>query len=709
MKKKLLIAGAALLMAAPVAAQNTDAPRKWSGEFDALIAGQSVVRPEGATVKTLRPDVSVDAIVRVTNAEAVAQYVQEAGYEAEVITPEIITVNIPAKFIPTLTERSDVRFVNATRRFHPLMDEARKETGAEQVQTGEGLETPFKGKGVVVGIIDQGFEYDHPAFGNRVVRYGASTTSGTLTSKRPSTDKLDEDGHATHVTNIAAGSQVKTNPYYGMAPEADLILISSTFQDNAVLKQAKAIKTYAEANDQPWVINMSFGGYIGPHDGSTDYDQGMSALCGEGGLMVAALGNEGGTKMHARRVIESADEPVYLKWKPLSGNDDKFIYSTLVSETTDGKEHLDIKFIIYSGGTRYEPTTAQMNNAYCYVYKGIDANSQRQYFTVQGSLKQLLSNLGISSTSSASFFFEVAGEEGTAFHAWTTPYQYPAEFASSATPYSAKSGDDQYTVGEGAASIGKCVAVGSYNARSQFTNMNGSTLGCGNGSTGAMSNFTSSGPFLGDFVKPAVCAPGGGILSAFSKNATYASDYSYYRVASVSSNGKSFYYGMMSGTSMASPAVTGILALWLEANPKLTYEDVMKILQKTSRRDKNTGDADDTGWNLKSGYGKIDAYEGLKMALEMANQSGINQTMGTEHPVSFMKSADNWKVLFNNDESFADVQVASLNGQVVYSRHIDQPRRGQEQVVDLQHLAPGVYLFNVRTLAGSESRKVVVK
>ena len=79
MKNKLLIAGAALLMAAPVAAQNTDAPRKWSGEFDALIAGQSVVRPEGATVKTLRPDVSVDAIVRVTNAEAVAQYVQEAG------------------------------------------------------------------------------------------------------------------------------------------------------------------------------------------------------------------------------------------------------------------------------------------------------------------------------------------------------------------------------------------------------------------------------------------------------------------------------------------------------------------------------------------------------------------------------------------------------------------------------------------------------
>ena len=80
-------------------------------------------------------------------------------------------------------------------------------------------------------------------------------------------------GHATHVANIAAGSKVSGSDYYGFATDADLILISSDFANSSVLKQAKAIKNYAEKNGQPWVLNMSFGAEIGPHDGSTEFDR----------------------------------------------------------------------------------------------------------------------------------------------------------------------------------------------------------------------------------------------------------------------------------------------------------------------------------------------------------------------------------------------------------------------------------------------------
>ena len=714
MKKHLLIAGAALLMAVPTWAQNNaslQTQRKWSGEFDALIEGRTVQRAAAKGLRTITPECMVDAQVSVTDADAVAKYMADNGYEAEVITDKLVVVTLPPSFIPTLAERTDVNYIHASQQLYPRLSVARTETGVTKVTEGEGLETPFTGKGVVVGIIDQGFEYAHPAFTNRVVRYGASGTSGTLTSSRPTRDSRDDVGHATHVANIAAGSKVSGSDYYGFATDADLILISSDFANSSVLKQAKAIKNYAENNGQPWVLNMSFGAEIGPHDGSTEFDRGMSDLCGPGGLMVAAMGNSGGSKIHARRAFTSDDTPVYLKIKPTSDNINNYIYSTIWSEANDGQSHFDVKFIVYAANKRYEPTSSQMSSSGLYVYKGIDPNNQRQYYTIQGRLDNLIKVLDLSSMSTCSFFFEVTGKKDDAFHAWLDSDNAPCEFVTSATPYRTTQGDDEYLCGEGGASVGKAVAVGSYNVRDTFTNINNATYSMKSwaGSANAMSNFTSPGPQLGDAVKPAISAPGGLVISAFSQNSTYFSDYQDYQIQTVAVNGKKYYYGLMSGTSMASPAVTGILALWLEANPKLTYEDVLKIFQETARRDKTTGDADETGWNARSGYGKIDAYEGLKKALEMANQSGINEMQNTEKPVSFMKNSDEWKVLFNNNETYAQLEVVSMNGQVVYNKRIEAPRRGQEELINLQNLTPGVYVLHVNTLAGSITRKVVVK
>lgn len=714
MKKHLLIAGAALLMAVPTWAQNNaslQTQRKWSGEFDALIEGRTVQRAAAKGLRTITPECMVDAQVSVTDADAVAKYMADNGYEAEVITDKLVVVTLPPSFIPTLAERTDVNYIHASQQLYPRLSEARDETGVTKVTEGEGLETPFTGKGVVVGIIDQGFEYAHPAFTNRVVRYGASATSGTLTSSRPTRDSRDDVGHATHVANIAAGSKVSGSDYYGFATDADLILISSDFANSSVLKQAKAIKNYAENNGQPWVLNMSFGAEIGPHDGSTEFDRGMSDLCGPGGLMVAAMGNSGGSKIHARRAFTSDDTPVYLKIKPTSDNINNYIHSSIWSEANDGQSHFDVKFIVYASSKRYELTTSQMNTAGTYIWQGIDPNNQRQYYTIQGRLDNLIKVLGLSSMSTCSFFFEVTGKKDDAFHAWLDSDNAPCEFVTSATPYRTTQGDDEYLCGEGGASVGKAVAVGSYNVRDSFTNINNATYSLKSfyGSANAMSNFTSPGPQLGDAVKPAVCAPGGVVFSAFSQNAENFNDYQDYLVKAVTVNGKKYYYAAMSGTSMASPAVTGILALWLEANPKLTYEDVLTIFKETARRDKTTGDADETGWNARSGYGKIDAYEGLKKALEMANQSGINEMQNTEKPVSFMKNSDEWKVLFNNNETYAQLEVVSMNGQVVYNKRIEAPRRGQEELINLQNLTPGVYVLHVNTLAGSITRKVVVK
>jgi len=67
----------------------------------------------------------------------------------------------------------------------------------------------------------------------------------------------------------------------------------------------------------------------------------------------------------------------------------------------------------------------------------------------------------------------------------------------------------------------------------------------------------------------------------------------------------------MSGTSMATPHVTGVIGLLLQANPKLKYEDLVSLFSSTSRKDSYTG----TLPNNMFGYGKLDAYAAVKGAV----------------------------------------------------------------------------------------------
>ncbi len=73
------------------------------------------------------------------------------------------------------------------------------------------------------------------------------------------------------------------------------------------------------------------------------------------------------------------------------------------------------------------------------------------------------------------------------------------------------------------------------------------------------------------------------------------------------------------GTSSATPLVSGIIALMLEANSNLSWRDVQHILVLTSRQN----DATDSSWNInganhdvshKYGYGVIDASAAVSMA-----------------------------------------------------------------------------------------------
>ena len=86
-------------------------------------------------------------------------------------------------------------------------------------------------------------------------------------------------------------------------------------------------------------------------------------------------------------------------------------------------------------------------------------------------------------------------------------------------------------------------------------------------------------------------------------------------------NGRRYGWMSCSGTSMSSPIVGGIIALWLEARPDLTPQDIMGVFERTCRR---YDDMEDTKDN-RYGYGQIDAYRGLLDILGIEAIDGISQ------------------------------------------------------------------------------------
>ena len=207
-------------------------------------------------------------------------------------------------------------------------------------------------------------------------------------------------------------------------------------------------------------------------------------------------------------------------------------------------------------------------------------------------------------------------------------------------------------------------------------------------------------------MKPTIAAPGTFILSAFNQYDHGLDDLQEEVTHKLVINGKTYYYGAMNGTSMATPVVTGPIALWMQANPKLTSEQIVEILKRTARHDRYTGN--DT-WTPTFGYGKLDAYEGLKMALTMSNSTGINPVEYTNQPVTINMKPEAWNILFNSDENFAHIAIYNVSGQLLNQRNLQGISRGQEETISLSGLPAGVYLLNVTTANATVSKKVVVK
>ena len=113
-------------------------------------------------------------------------------------------------------------------------------------------------------------------------------------------------------------------------------------------------------------------------------------------------------------------------------------------------------------------------------------------------------------------------------------------------------------------------------------------------------------------LKPEVTAPGTNIIQA---EGCVTSGGCSNLINDASENG---YTGRGSGTSYATPSVTGIIALMLEANPDLSPLEIREILKITAERRGEASAPDvDPFWNRDFGWGMVDARAAVEMAIQM--------------------------------------------------------------------------------------------
>lgn len=110
-----------------------------------------------------------------------------------------------------------------------------------------------------------------------------------------------------------------------------------------------------------------------------------------------------------------------------------------------------------------------------------------------------------------------------------------------------------------------------------------------------VARFSSRGPTRDNLIKPNVISPGVDIMAPKA--------------------GTSNKYVSMDGTSMASPVAMGVLATWIQANPKITPDELIDIASKTAIL-MQSGDKNE----LDQGKGMIDPVKGLDMVLKLKRQ-----------------------------------------------------------------------------------------
>jgi len=664
---------------------------------------------------------------------------KELGFLINSVNGSIITFQLPKDKVDQVSRIdyfNSVSISNVNNSASAQNFAALKQSKVDKVHQGTSnqLTTNYSGQGVIIGIVDIGFQTDHPTFFNtegtqyRVSRFWDQTDQTGIAPAGYSYGKecadslsiinqIDFDGsHGTHVAGIAGGSGYSSKDlvHKGVAHESELVFVKILHTNDSLGKSSLGdaivanptiidaynyIFDYATSQGKPAVLNLSWGSHTGPHDGTSLFDKAVDQMVTvPGHIIVGSNGNNGRTEMHFKHEFSNFDTVRTIPYERSRGwRSNESVYVDIW-----GSPNTPFQFKVHlydSFGSKLASTpfynSATSQSGVSYLHSGLDTLHYTLEIQESYIHNQKPNMLFYSLHSNPKKFFivmEMVAEKGR-IDAWNSGDAYRwggGGFAQDMGPVqfdaSFKKGDVTHTMGENGGTGKGTISVGAYINRNVWVNFDGNlTDNSSEYDAGDIAGFSSEGPTVDGRVKPDISAPGQGITSAINRHAynPFPNRNRDNLMDSTNFNGTANYWLMQSGTSMSGPHVAGIVALMLEANPNLTSEEIRAILIKTAVQDNFTGSTP----NMKWGHGKVDALAALKEAELSLGLNNLNQAKVKLYPNPALNVLH-----IESEEKFMSYTIYNLQGVMIQAGSLVEN-------IDLSSLNSGIYLIQ---LAGAQ-------
>lgn len=502
---------------------------------------------------------------------------------------------VPQQLIDAFTDRTEIEYIEKPKRLFFAVDQGNRASCISTVQSGF---LNLTGKGVLCGLADSGIDWRHPDFCNpdgttriiaiwdqtlvpdqmlglyppagydRGVEFSREQINAALKEPVPSIRveaarmedvRMEEEpdspqqyvrltgdnsGHGTHVAGIMAGNgRASGGRYRGVAYESDLIVVrlgvprENGFPSTVELMMAvDYMLRKARQLNLPVAMNLSFGNNYGSHSGTSLIETYLNSLSGYWkNVIVAGTGNEGTASVHTSGQVRMEGNP--------SENTVQFVVSTYETSLSiqiwkSYSDDIEIQ-IVHPSGLTAGPVQQilgtqrfRMQQTEILLYYGepgpysIYQEIFLEFLPAGTYLDSGVWEIRMIPRRIVSGNFDMWMPGGGILNRGTG-FLYPVEVTTLTIPSTAE----------------KVISVAAYNSR-----------------TGQAADFSGRGyTRVTNQVKPDLAAPGVGIVSA------------------VPGGG----YGVKSGTSMATPFVTGSAALlmqWgiVEGNDVYLYGEKVK-------------------------------------------------------------------------------------------------------------------------------------
>lgn len=727
MRRKFLLAiscFSALLVSGQVVLRDADLIKLREIEHSALVGEKRAPSKSSDTDGSHK----VEMIVRYESDSSISAIEANGGEIVSLPGWRTAIVRVDTRNAEAVAASSGVSGAMLSSKLKRANDVAIPMSGIPAVHAGNGLEKPYTGKGVVVGLFDTGIDPNHINFRgadgeNRIKRvfyYGGATSVPEVYDTPAKIGTFDSDtrsdSHGTHVLGIMAGSFRDTSSagapdFRGVAPDAEIIAACGDGYNAQILDAFERIGKYAKEQGKPCVVNLSFGDNLGPHDGSDEFTQAINDVAEKYDMVICmAAGNE--RREPIAIVKQLTDDDPMVKTLALKGSTEVEGYfqtfgtiQIWTEDDTPFETSIDLISRTKPNEVLYSLPIPTKRSAYVAQGSIINEyleNTQRMDIITEGTkFHEIYSN---------SFMGGVAGVDvynhryGANLNLYLT-----ARSATNASKYFARitvkgqpgkkifmycdgsymsfgnrnipglDVPDGYGTNSNIASGLNTIAVGSYVSANRVSS------GYETGTVGDISYFSSFGETLDGRIMPDVCAPGQVIISSRNSYLSttgsaalyYPLEYSYYD----NSNRQTYYWTTCAGTSQATPHVAGIAALWRQANPGLSMSEIIRLARESAA----TPGFESKGW----GYGKIDALAGIK---KLEGSSSADEIVAnTTNAITVNRTPDGKFEIFAPGQQGICVKAYSVAG-----AEVGRAVSGTDTVTfDPSILPAGIYILNV--------------